>query len=461
MLHTDNFMSKPTQKMNGNGSGSGGNSRLLILLLSLGIYVVTTSGIVTQLSKGSAIPSTTQRTLDLQWRREAEVKNSVTEGASNQEYTCDAQNSPDFLPGGNLITRSLHGVIIGAMKSGTQALHTILLTHPRVLTTGKGHGELHFFNDRGRGGRGMNRHVPQGSSSRRSTREGGSRQEEGGRRNRRRRGAREQRKITIPRQDIRDAFELVLEGRADNRDNGTHDIVNDQNKNKVAIHSAPIYLFSGRIVPARLLCVAPWSKVLAILRNPIDRAFSHYNYWNLWGGPYNGVRPSFERFISDDIKLLKSTGVIRDWNRTNFESFSRSPEEMQSWENYIKESRGQGPVGRGLYAIQLDIWIDEFKKVNKSVENDLLVLQSEETKKNTHDAYERTVQFLGLEPGTDKRHVIEKDHHPTHYISHNGISNEAYKLLYDIYEPYNKRLYTLLGESDWGGVWDDTQTIKQ
>ena len=432
--------------------GSGGNSGLLILLLSLGVYVIAISGIVTQLSKGSTIPSTTttQRTLDLPWRRDAEVKNSVTEGASNQEYTCDAQNSPDFLPGGNLITRSLHGVIIGAMKSGTQALHKILLTHPRVLTAGKGHGELHFFNDHG--GRGINRHVPQGSSSRRSTREGGWRNEERGRRD-----------IIIPRQYIRDVFELVLEGRTElkNRANGTHDIANDQNKNKVAIHSAPIYLFSGRIVPARLLCVAPWSKVLAILRNPIDRAFSHYNVWTQCCGPHNGVMPSFERFISDDIKLLKSTGVIRDWNRTNFESFSRSPKEMQSWEIYIKEARWKGPVGRGLYAIQLDIWIDEFKKVNKSVENDLLVLQSEETKKNAHDAYERTVQFLGLEPGTDKRHVIEKDHHPTHYISHNGISNEAYKLLYDIYEPYNKRLYTLLGESDWGGVWDDTQTIKQ
>ena len=132
-------------------------------------------------------------------------------------------------------------------------------------------------------------------------------------------------------------FELVLEGRTElrNRANGTHDIANDQNKNKVAIHSAPIYLFSGRIVPARLLCVAPWSKVLAILRNPIDRAFSHYNFMTTWGGVrYNGVRPTFERFISDDIKLLKSTGVIRDWNNNrtmnNFESFSQSPEEMQS-----------------------------------------------------------------------------------------------------------------------------------
>lgn len=128
-----------------------------------------------------------------------------------QEYTCDTQNGPDFLPDDDVIKRSLHGVVIGAMKSGTQALHQIILAHPRTLTAGKGHGELHFFNNRG-----LNRNSPEGSPSKRSAFSS-----------------------RIPRRDVRDAFEWVLRDRTglNSRRNGTFDITNEQNKDKVGIHS--------------------------------------------------------------------------------------------------------------------------------------------------------------------------------------------------------------------------------
>ncbi|KAL7537987.1 hypothetical protein ACHAXR_011164 [Thalassiosira sp. AJA248-18] len=401
-------------------------SKLVILLLSLGLYIIVTTGVLARLFVDpNIISSASQLVMDLPvLHSEISTANATT---ANLEFICDAQNSDDFLPDGDIIKRALHSVIIGAMKGGTQALHKILTSgHPRILTSGKGHGELHFFNNRG-----LMRNLPEGSSARKSA---FSR--------------------TIPRQDIRDGFEYILKDREalNSRRNGTFDITNDQNINKVGIHSAPIYLFSGRSVPARLLCVAPWVKILAILRNPIERAFSQYNFIRTWR---DGVRPSFETFILEDIALLKMTGVIRDWNHNNFESFSGSDEEFQSWEHYIRRAQNKGPVGRGLYSIQLEMWIEEFNKMNKSVVNDMLVLQSEETKDNPKDAYEKAVQFLGLKPPRKTRHsVIEKDHHKTTY-THDGISNETYNRLYELFAPYNKRLYRLLGEDVWGGVWDD------
>ena len=219
----------------------------------------------------------------------------------------------------------------------------------------------------------------------------------------------------------------------------------------ISMCTAPIYLFSGRSVPARLLCAAPWTKILAILRNPIDRALSHYNFVHDWGR-HKGK--SFDFFVREDIQVLRRTGVVRNWELTNFTEFSGSAEEFNHWERYLHIAKGAGPVGRGLYAIQLEIWFEEFNKINKSIAEDLLVLQSEETKENPRDAYRQAVEFLGLERRRASRHVLNRDHHATFYV-HEGISNETYKLLYDLYEPYNKRLYRLLGEDIWGGVWDD------
>lgn len=212
-------------------------------------------------------------------------------------------------------------------------------------------------------------------------------------------------------------------------------------------------------MPARMLCVAPWIHVIAILRNPINRALSHYNFLNTWNHSrkYKGERPSFEKYIQDDIVLLRKAGVLQNWKQTNFESFSGSTEEFLAWERYITHAKMAGPVGRGLYAIQLEIWMDEFKKINKSIENDLLVLQSEDTKINPKDAHDRSLQFLGLAPPRKvKRHVLHKVHHQTKY-THPGISDKTYNLLYNLYKPYNKRLYRLLGEDTWGGVWDDDE----
>ena len=283
---------------------------------------------------------------------------------------------------------------------------------------------------------------------------------------------------TIPRRDLREAFVSILSenrGLINKGRNGTLDITDEKNEDKVGLHSgestknlfqccadlrtklshhvnlpkfigqilAPIYIFSGRSVPARLLCIAPWAKVIAVLRNPIDRAFSQYNFIH-WG---KRKRPSFADFIANDIRLLRKSKVLYDWK-------GDKEGEYAAWERYIKLAGGKGPVGRGLYAIQLEIWMEEFKKVNKSVADDLLVLQSEEMKDNTEDVYHHAVEFLGLERRKVRKHLVNKEHHKTKYTQQQ-MSDQTYKKLYNLFQPYNERLYKLLGEDEWNGTWDD------
>lgn len=415
-----------------------------LLLLLVAYYAIVVPMMLSSFSK-EAISATTLQLMDLPMQQHHENDNDDDDDSidvkfkatrtkyKEQEYTCDAQNSPDMLSEGDVIRRALHAVVIGTMKGGTQALHTLLTkSHPRILNSGKMHGELQFFTRQG-----LRKNLPRDNPAYRQL-DGNA-------------------QFTIPRQDLRDGFQYVLDSRDafKVRQDGKLDIQNDMNRDKFGIHSAPIYIFNGRNVPARMLCVAPWVKVIVILRNPIERAFSHYNFISLWPDIKGRIPPTFDQFIQNDLKQLTNSGVIRKWtSEQDFESFSGSNEESEAWEKYSKFAKNMGPVGRGLYSIQLEMWIDEYKKINKSVEDDLLILRSEETKENPQDAYHEAVQFLGLEVHTTRRKdFFHKAHHKTEY-THEGMSDETYKLLYDLYKPYNKRLAKLLGD-DWDGVWDD------
>ena len=426
-------------------------NRLLALLLLLLLYAILSTSLFTKLLLTESAPSASFLNDEVLVIDESDDKltddsvestdedgddddtQEVEQSPSNNPYTCQSEGAPAFLPSQDIVRRSLHGVIIGTQKGGTQALHTILLTHPKILTSGTGHGELHFFN------RYYSRLV--GHSH------------------------------TIPRQQSRNAFLKTLKERNNAKRmakaHGKKDITSELNANSVGFHSAPLYLFSGRKVPERMFCTAPWIKVIALLRNPIERAYSQYHFvlplLKSRKAKSNKEVPTFEEFVMEDIDLLKQFGVLRDWNTTNFTSYSDSQEEYEAWEKYITIAKGDGPIGRGLYSIQLGIWIQEFQNFNKPLD-DLLVLQSEVTKLYPQEAYHQSVQLFGLEPRTKQvRHkhekILGKNHHATNYQGSEGMSEEMWRMLYDLFEPYNRRLVALLGE-EWEGVWVEEKVVE-
>lgn len=147
-----------------------------------------------------------------------------------------------------------------------------------------------------------------------------------------------------------------------------------QNKNMVSFDATPGYLFFSNTTPQRILCVAPWVKLVFILRNPVDRAWSNYNFYKQACVP-EFIIP-FEKWIDHDIQLLTQAGVNQDWNVVEFDTFSGSPEEIAAWERYhallkveISNSRGrcafeEGPVARGIYVIQLRQWFQEIGRAH-------------------------------------------------------------------------------------------------
>ena len=131
-----------------------GMKRRLLLLLSLCCAYIIISELIKHAISLNGLTAThtdTEPLVDIPMLHHAHHSINIMSNAtdSNQEYRCDPQNSPDFLPDGTIIKRSLHAAIIGTMKGGTQALQTTLLkSDDRILSCAKSHGECPTNHDR-------------------------------------------------------------------------------------------------------------------------------------------------------------------------------------------------------------------------------------------------------------------------------------------------------------------------
>jgi Sulfotransferase family len=232
------------------------------------------------------------------------------------------------------------------------------------------------------------------------------------------------------------------------------------------IEKTPNYILLGDRVPQRLLCLSPWSKLILILRDPVDRAFSHYNM------AYQGYHrrnvlhddvpfPSFDEWIRRDYNVLVALGIlqndtdnaIRDDDQKQQQQQQQSLgyqgtlRERQGWAAYTKLAAigTLGGLGRGLYSLQIIQWQEAYQIANQPL--DLLVLSSDSTRSHPQQAFDRICDHLGI-----SRHELEPetlDGNQRDYSEIPPMSNATRQWLERIYEPYNQQLANILGKQFW------------
>ena len=208
--------------------------------------------------------------------------------------------------------------------------------------------------------------------------------------------------------------------------------------NSIAIDNTPRYLFWSDRIPRRLLCVAPWVKLIVLLRNPVDRAYSHYIYTlteNFATKPKKMLQESFEDWIAHDMRHLTASGVLDD------------PFDMMAWKTYLRTMKDQtyAVIGKGLYAIQLRHWFVAMDEAGKPRDH-MLILESQRFKSETQKGYSQILDFLGL---PEHRLVDSTAKHSSRYSQ--KMLNETQEQLANFFRPFNNDLYKLLG---WNNVWD-------
>src|SRR6266700_1010126 len=188
--------------------------------------------------------------------------------------------------------------------------------------------------------------------------------------------------------------------------------------------ASPYYLFHPH-APARAALVVPKTKLIVLLRNPVDRAYSHY---------YLAVKKGVETLSFEEALAQEETRTRDEGQRLAADPHYFS----YNHKHYTY-------LARGMYADQLQRWMNSFPQ------EQFFILKSEDFYATPDRKLKEIFQFLGL---PDVAPVQQQEYKPfsSSTYSQGKMEPEMRKRLLTYFEPYNERLYTLLGRDfGWQG----------
>jgi hypothetical protein len=186
---------------------------------------------------------------------------------------------------------------------------------------------------------------------------------------------------------------------------------------RITGETSPYYLFHPA-APARAAGLVPRAKILAILRNPVDRTYSHY--WHTLRGGAEPLRfeealeAEPDRLAGEERRLLAETGFIS------------------------RAHQHHSYLARSIYAEQLRHWLEMFPRER------VLVLEARVFFADQDAGTRRLFEFFGLAPhgARPARRRNEASYPP--------MAPGTRRRLLEFFAPHNARLFELLGERfDW------------
>lgn len=182
--------------------------------------------------------------------------------------------------------------------------------------------------------------------------------------------------------------------------------------------ASPLYLYHPD-VPARVAHVMPDVKLIALLRDPVTRAYSHYLH-----NREHGTEPlSFAEALQAEERRLAPAAEL---------GFDH-PEAGAAARRFSYQARGR-------YAEQLHRWYAHFQR------GQLLVLKSDDLYTRPAETYRQIEQFIGL-PAYD--HPSFQRHNHWSDLAVSELTPELEAELRQSFAPHNRELADLLG---WPGL---------
>jgi Sulfotransferase domain len=220
-------------------------------------------------------------------------------------------------------------------------------------------------------------------------------------------------------------------------------------------------------IPSFLKRVAPWTKIVFILRNPIDRAHSA---WKMeYNTPAHEVHPGFRDVVDKEVSQMRSLklSLAPTWseivarNLTSRSFRARPPvwqrtglgDALQPVRQAKIRNLQCGHLSRGLYAQQLIPWIEAFGRDN------ILILRFEDFESNQTAVLQQILDFVGIVDHSLQRIAdadLEHQYNPRNQVQRRTgkVGGDMREYLRRFYQPYNEELADLLGDKSWKKVWD-------
>ena len=171
----------------------------------------------------------------------------------------------------------------------------------------------------------------------------------------------------------------------------------------------PFYFWKKETV-SRIINAVPNSKLIVIVRNPVDRAYSNYNL-----GIRKKVEEStFEKAIDEEICFI----------------------ENHSFRECIDRKRSY--LSKGFYAKQFSIWQEKFSQKK------LHVVSTEEMEKQPQITMSKIFEFLEIPKYNIKNPQKQKS------ANYKKMHVDTRKKLLEFYKPHNEEFFNKINQSfDW------------
>ena len=186
----------------------------------------------------------------------------------------------------------------------------------------------------------------------------------------------------------------------------------NNNGKRFTLEASPSYLFYPH-APKRVKETLGEIKLIVLLRNPVDRAYSNFK----WEKRRGRETRTFEEVILAEEEMAKA-----EMNK------------MINDENYYShEYRNFAYLNKGIYVDQLERWIKYFPKSN------LLVLESNEMYTEPEHVLKKISHFLGIQEWKLNEYPILNESGDK-----SDITEKTRKQLLDYFHPHNKKLFYFL-----------------
>ena len=191
-------------------------------------------------------------------------------------------------------------------------------------------------------------------------------------------------------------------------------IVKQKKQFAITGEDTPFYIWNP-LVAKRILKILPKIKLIVVLRNPVDRAYSNYHL---------GIRAGSENLSFEDAIQIE----LKKLNEINDE-FEHNVEKYTIPRSYI---------AKGFYANQLKIWLELFNS------EQLIIISTEDLESNPQGTLDRIYDFLKI----PKNHKLIPEKQKK--ASYPKMKNETRKFLIDLYKKHNAELFAMIEQKfDW------------
>jgi hypothetical protein len=174
----------------------------------------------------------------------------------------------------------------------------------------------------------------------------------------------------------------------------------------VSFEASPLYLFHP-LAPPRAAATLPHGRYIALLRDPVERAWSHYLHTRSYG--------------QEPLDLASALAA--------------EPERLESPDGWRRHSY----AARGRYAEQLSRWFAHVPRER------LHIVRSEDLYADPATVYAGVLEFLGLKPFTPAEFAVH-----TRRVDRSAAPADVVRSLREYFAPHNERLADLLG---WPDPW--------